>query len=59
MDLDKEHQDWIRFNCFVEARQLMPGAVTEDVIEEAKKIERYVSGREKCKVLKIVKGRRR
>ena len=56
LDEEKEHQDWIRFNCFVEARKIMKGAVTEDVIEEAKKIERYVSDRQSGAVVKMVKG---
>lgn len=56
---DWQHEDWKRFNCFCEARKIMKGAITEDIIEEAKKIEQYVSGRAPENVVKLVRGRGR
>jgi len=55
---EKEHEDWIRFNCFAEARNIMKGAITEDVIEEAKKIERYVSNRQSGQIIQITNKRK-
>jgi len=54
LDEERVHEDWIRFNCAVEARKIMKGAITEDVIEEAKKIERYVSNRQSGQIVQMV-----
>lgn len=56
LDEEHEHECWIRFNCFVEARKVMKNAITEDIIEEAKKIERFVSDRKTGAVVKMVKS---
>lgn len=55
MTSEKEHEDWIRFNCYVEARKTMKNCYTDDIIFEAKKIENFVLDKKSAKIFSIRK----
>jgi len=42
MTPEESDDNWLRLNCFIQAKKRYSYKSTEDLIEEAKKIERYV-----------------
>lgn len=50
-----EHRDYMRLNCFIQARQLKPYSPVEKIIEEARKIEHYVRDTAPAQVIEMVK----
>lgn len=56
MTTSKEHENWIRYHCVDQARQLRRfSANVDEVLADAKKLAQFVLNRPDAEVVSIVK----
>jgi hypothetical protein len=53
--MDKEHENWIRYHSFGQARKLDPRKSVDGLIEDAKKIAQYVFNQPKGELVVVAK----